>query len=132
MSFYLIIVIGFIFIIYYIVKNRFNFHQSREMEIIDSMRLANGESLYLLKVFDDILLLGGTKEKLNYINSWSADEVDIDLKELGDGRASANFDFKETLLKKINQYKDNKMMGRQNKNHSSQNKNKQDSDLDEK
>lgn len=81
-TFYLVLVIAFILAIYYLLKNRFNLNNSRQMEIIDTMRLANGETIYLVKVFDEIVMLGGSKEELNYLRSWPIDEVDLDFKDL--------------------------------------------------
>ena len=79
-TFYLVLVIAFILAIYYLVKNRFNLNNSKEMEIIDTMRLANGETIYLVKVFDEIVMLGGSKEELNYLKSWPLEEIDLNLK----------------------------------------------------
>lgn len=101
-SFYLVLIIAFILFIYYLIKNRFNFQQSKEMEIIDTMRLANGEMLYLVKIFDEVLLLGGTKEKVNHLKSWEEEDIVLDLSHLEEnnfeGRAS---DFKNMLLDKL-------------------------------
>lgn len=95
-AFYLVLVIGFILAIYYLVKNRFNLNNSRQMEIIDTMRLANGETIYLVKVFDEIVMLGGSKEELNYLKSWPIDELDLDFKDLKKGKAKKG-DFKNKL-----------------------------------
>ena len=81
-TFYLVLVIAFILAIYYLVKNRFNLNNSKQMEIIDTMRLANGETIYLVKVFDEIVMLGGSKEELNYLRSWQLAEIDLDFKDL--------------------------------------------------
>jgi flagellar protein FliO/FliZ len=81
-TFYLVLVIAFILAIYYLVKNRFNLNNSKQMEIIDTMRLANGETIYLVKVFDEIVMLGGSKEELNYLRSWPLAEIDLDFKNL--------------------------------------------------
>jgi flagellar protein FliO/FliZ len=101
-SFYLVLIIAFILFIYYLIKNRFNFQQSKEMEIIDTMRLANGEMLYLVKIFDEVLLLGGTKEKINHLKSWEEEDIVLDLSHLDqknlEGKAS---DFKNMLLDKL-------------------------------
>ncbi len=95
-SFYLVLVIAFILAIYYLLKNRFNLNNSRQMEIIDTMRLANGETIYLVKVFEEIVMLGGSKEELNYIRSWPIDELDIDFKKIKDDKENKT-DFKETF-----------------------------------
>ncbi|MEC9489994.1 MAG: flagellar biosynthetic protein FliO [Halanaerobiales bacterium] len=111
-SFYLVIIIAFILIIYYFIKNRFNFKQSKEMEIIDTMRLASGEMLYLVKIFDEVLLLGGTKERVNHLKSWEEEDIVLDLSQTDqnnfEGKAS---DFKNMLLDKLKNrdiYKRNK------------------------
>ncbi len=95
-TFYLVLVIGFILAIYYLLKNRFNLNNSRQMEIIDTMRLANGETIYLVKVFDEIVMLGGSKEELNYLKSWPIDEIDLDLKDLKKGKGKKG-NFKKKL-----------------------------------
>lgn len=94
-TFYLVLVIGFILAIYYLLKNRFNLNNSRQMEIIDTMRLANGETIYLVKVFDEIVMLGGSKEELNYLRSWPLDEIDLNSRELEKNKNKT--DFKEKL-----------------------------------
>ena len=95
-TFYLVLVIAFILAIYYVLKNRFNLNSSREMEIIDTMRLANGETIYLVKVFDEIVMLGGSKEELNYLKSWPIDEIDFSLKALKKDKTQKT-DFKKKL-----------------------------------
>lgn len=101
-SFYLVLIIAFILLIYYLIKNRFNFQQSKEMEIIDTMRLANGEMLYLVKIFDELLLLGGTKEKIANLQSWKEEDVVLDLSQKEDNNLeSRTADFKELLLEKL-------------------------------
>lgn len=95
-TFYLVLVIGFILAIYYFVKNRFNLNNSKQMEIIDTMRLANGETIYLVKVFDEIVMLGGSKEELNYLRSWPLADIDLDLKDLKK-KKSKKGDFKKKL-----------------------------------
>ena len=92
-TFYLVLVIGFILAIYYLLKNRFNLTNSRQMQIIDTMRLANGETIYLVKVFDEIVMLGGSKEELNYLKSWPIDQLDVDFKDLKKAK-SKNGNFK--------------------------------------
>ena len=86
-TFYLVLVIAFILAIYYLLKNRFNLNNSRQMEIIDTMRLANGETIYLVKIFEEIVMLGGSKEELNYLKSWPIDEIDLDFKDLQNRKA---------------------------------------------
>jgi len=95
-TFYLVLVIAFILAIYYLLKNRFNLNNSRQMEIIDTMRLANGETIYLVKVFDEIVMLGGSKEELNYLRSWPIDEIDLDFKDLKKSKNN-----KENFKKKL-------------------------------
>jgi flagellar protein FliO/FliZ len=72
------------------------------MEIIDTMRLANGEMLYLVKIFDQVLLLGGTKERISNLNSWDEADLVLDLSQKDqnnlEGKAS---DFKNMLLAKL-------------------------------
>lgn len=91
-AFYLVLIITFILAIYYLLKNRFNLNNSREMEIIDSMKLANGENLYLIKVFDEIVMLGGTKNELNHLQSWPLAEIN-----LKDSKKAKETKFKETF-----------------------------------
>lgn len=127
-SFYLLLIIAFILVIYYIVKNRFNFNQTKEMEVIDTMRLANGETIYLVKIFDEILMLGGTKEELNFLKSWQEEDVELNLQSgERDKLANSAHDFKKTLMDKLN----NRGFLNRNKNHQNQKQN-QDSDFDEK
>jgi len=95
-TFYLFLVIGFILAIYYLIKNRFNLNNSRQMEIIDTMRLANGETIYLVKVFGEIVMLGGSKEELNYLKSWPIDQIDLDFKNLKKEKGKKG-DFKNKL-----------------------------------
>jgi len=125
-SFYLLLVIAFILVIYYIVKNRFNFNQTKEMEVIDTMRLANGETIYLVKIFDEILMLGGTKEELNLLKGWQEEDVELNLQSgERDKLANSAHDFKKTLLNKLK----NRDLSNRNREDKYQN---QDSDFDEK
>ena len=125
-SFYLLLVIAFILVIYYIVKNRFNFNQTKEMEVIDTMRLANGETIYLVKIFDEILMLGGTKEELNLLKGWQEEDVELNLQSgERDKLANSAHDFKKTLLNKLK----NRDLLNRNREDKYQN---QDSDFDEK
>jgi len=104
------------------------------MEIIDTIRLANGEMLYLVKIFDELLLLGGTKESISNLKSWDEKDVVLDLTKQNEknleGRAS---EFKNMLLAKLknkdfyNRAKKNKAAD-QSKDESQE----QESDLDEK
>lgn len=119
-TFYLILIIAFILIVYYFLKNRVNFNKTKEMEIIDSMRLANGETLYLLKIFDEIILLGGTKENLQRIYSWPEAELEIDFEEES-AAEEKSFNFKQTFLNKLQGFDKEEIVKR-----------KQESDLDEK
>jgi len=114
MAFYLILVIGFIFATYYFIKKRFNFSSTKELKLIDSLRLFNGETIYLVKVYNDIVMLGGSKEELNFLKSWPVSEIDFDLNELEENQA-AKVDFKEKLKKIINQNK-NSLKNKQNQN----------------
>ena len=93
-AFYLILIIGFILAVYYLLKNKFNLNNSRQMEVIDTLRLANGETVYLVKVFDEIVMLGGSKDELNYLRSWPLDEVDLNKLKKGKREDSK---FKETF-----------------------------------
>ena len=93
-AFYLILIIGFILAVYYLLKNKFNLNNSRQMEVIDTLRLANGETVYLVKVFDEIVMLGGSKDELNYLRSWPLDEIDLNKLKKGDRE---NSKFKETF-----------------------------------
>jgi flagellar protein FliO/FliZ len=95
-TFYLVLVIGFILAIYYLIKNRFNLTNSKQMEIIDTMRLANGEVIYLVKVFEEIVMLGGSKEELNYLRSWPIDQLDLDFKDIKKEK-ERKADFKKKL-----------------------------------
>ena len=104
MAFYLILVICFILAIYYFIKKRFNFSTTKELKLIDSLRLFNGETVYLVKVYNDIVMLGGSKEELNFLKSWPISEIDFDLKDLEDNE-TAKIDFKEKLKDIINQNK---------------------------
>jgi flagellar protein FliO/FliZ len=109
-TFYLLMIIGFILTIYYFLKNKFNLNNSRQMEIIDTMRLANGETIYLVKVFDEIVMLGGSKEELNYLKSWAISDLNIEFEDFGDNNNStSNFKntFKKLLGKEDNQEKSN-------------------------
>jgi len=106
MAFYLILVIGFILAIYYLIQKRFNFSSSKELKIVDSMRLLNGENIYLIKVYDEIVMLGGSKDELNFLRSWSISELDIELDELENDKEEKTI-FKDKLLKILNQ-KNNK------------------------
>lgn len=125
-SFYLLLVIAFILVIYYIVKNRFNFNQTKEMEVIDTMRLANGETIYLVKIFDEILMLGGTKEELNLLKGWQEEDVELNLQSgERDKLANSAHDFKKTLMNKLK----NRNLLNRNREDKYQN---QDSDFDEK
>lgn len=103
-TFYLFLVIGFILAIYYVVKNKFNLTNSRKMEVIDSMRLANGETIYLVKVFDEIVMLGGSKEELNYLKSWPLAEIDLKAENQKKSSTKNNFKdkFKNILAKNDN------------------------------
>ncbi|ADO76713.1 hypothetical protein Hprae_0559 [Halanaerobium praevalens DSM 2228] len=104
-TFYLFLVIGFILAIYYVVKNKFNLTNSRKMEVIDTMRLANGETIYLIKVFDEIVMLGGSKEELNYLKSWPLAEINLEAEKSKKSSAKKNTfkdKFKNILAKNNN------------------------------
>jgi len=104
MAFYLVLVIGFILAIYYLIQKRFNFSSAKELKIVDSMRLLNGENIYLIKVYDEIVMLGGSKDELNFLRSWSISELDIELDELEEDDEEKTI-FKDKLLKILNQKK---------------------------
>lgn len=104
-TFYLFLVIAFILAIYYLVKNKFNLTNSKKMEVIDTMRLANGEIIYLVKVFDEIVMLGGSKEELNYLKSWPLSEIELEAENLEKSKAKKNNfkqKFKNILAKNDN------------------------------
>ncbi|MGM0548964.1 MAG: flagellar biosynthetic protein FliO [Bacillota bacterium] len=104
-TFYLFLVIGFILAIYYVVKNKFNLTNSRKMEVIDTMRLANGETIYLIKVFDEIVMLGGSKEELNYLKSWPLAEINLEAEKSKKSSVNKNTfkdKFKNILAKNNN------------------------------
>lgn len=107
MAFYLILVISFILAIYFLIKRYFNFSSTKELELIDSMSLLNGETVYLIKVFDDIVMVGGGKEELNYLKSWPISEIDFDLTALEENE-SKKIDFKNKLKDVIAANKKNK------------------------
>jgi flagellar protein FliO/FliZ len=113
MAFYLILVIGFILAIYYLIQKRFNFSSSKELKIVDSMRLLNGENIYLIKVYDEIVMLGGSKDELNFLRSWSISELDIDLDELENDKEEKTI-FKDKLLKILDQKKNKQEKNKDN------------------
>jgi flagellar protein FliO/FliZ len=76
------------------VKNKFSLNTSKKMEIIDSMRLANGEMVYLVKLFDEVIMLGGTKEEVSFLKSWPQSEVDLTT-----DKENSNLNFKNTFNK---------------------------------
>jgi len=119
MAFYLVLVIGFILAIYYLIQKRFNFSSAKELKIVDSMRLLNGENIYLIKVYDEIVMLGGSKDELNFLRSWSISELDIELDELEKDEEEKTI-FKDKLLKILNQ-KNNKQDKHQDNSGSDQN-----------
>ncbi|MFN2341261.1 MAG: flagellar biosynthetic protein FliO, partial [Halanaerobium sp.] len=63
-----------------------------------------GETIYLVKVFDEIVMLGGSKEELNYLRSWPIAEIDLDFKDLKKAKNNqANFKSKlKNILAKGN------------------------------
>lgn len=93
-AFFLVLIIAFILAIYYLVKNKFSLNTSKKMEIIDSMRLANGEMVYLVKLFDEVIMLGGTKEEVSFLKSWPQSEVDLTT-----DKKNSNLNFKNTFNK---------------------------------
>lgn len=93
-AFFLVLIIAFILAIYYLVKNKFSLNTSKKMEIIDSMRLANGEMIYLVKLFDEVIMLGGTKEEVSFLKSWPQSEVDLTT-----DKENSNLNFKNTFNK---------------------------------
>ncbi|SFL78526.1 FliO/MopB family protein [Halanaerobium salsuginis] len=93
-AFFLVLIIAFILAIYYLVKNKFSLNTSKKMEIIDSMRLANGEMIYLVKLFDEVIMLGGTKEEVSFLKSWPQAEVDLTT-----DKENSNLNFKNTFNK---------------------------------
>ena len=109
-AFYLILIIGFILAVYYLLKNKFNLNNSRQMEVIDTLRLANGETVYLVKVFDEIVMLGGSKDELNYLRSWPLDEIDLNKLKKEDRE---NSKFKETFKSFLS--RDKKQSNNENK-----------------
>jgi len=113
MAFYLVLVIGFILAIYYLIQKRFNFSSAKELKIVDSMRLLNGENIYLIKVYDEIVMLGGSKDELNFLRSWSISELDIELDELEEDEEEKTI-FKDKLLKILNQKKNKQEKNKDN------------------
>ena len=109
-AFYLILIIGFILAVYYLLKNKFNLNNSRQMKVIDTLRLANGETVYLVKVFDEIVMLGGSKDELNYLRSWPLDEIDLNKLKKEDRE---NSKFKETFKSFLS--RDKKQSNNENK-----------------
>jgi len=122
MAFYLVLVIGFILAIYYLLRRRFDFSSSKELKIVDSMRLLNGQSIYLIKVYDEIVMLGGSKDELNLLKSWSISELDFELDELEKGEAEKML-FKDKLMSILDQK--NKKDKRKNKDHSGSDQNEE-------
>ncbi len=115
MAFYLILVIGFILAIYYLIRKRFNFSSSKELKIVDSMRLLNGENIYLIKVYDEIVMLGGSKDELNFLRSWSISELDLELDDLEKDKAEKML-FKDKLMNILNQKNKNDKQEKSNEN----------------
>lgn len=95
-AFYLVLVIAFIFAIYYLIRKKFSFSSAKELKIIDSIRLFNGENVYLIKVYNEIVMLGGSKEELNFLRSWSISEIDVDLADLKEDNEQKSL-FKDKL-----------------------------------
>ena len=122
MAFYLVLVIGFILAIYYLLRRRFDFSSSKELKIVDSMKLLNGQSIYLIKVYDEIVMLGGSKDELNLLKSWSISELDFELDELEKGEAEKML-FKDKLMSILDQK--NKKDKRKNKDHSGSDQNEE-------
>jgi len=114
MAFYLVLVIGFILAIYYLLRRRFDFSSSKELKIVDSMKLLNGQSIYLIKVYDEIVMLGGSKDELNLLKSWSISELDFELDDLEKGEAEKML-FKDKLMSIFDQK--NKKDKKKNKDH---------------
>ncbi|MGM0499759.1 MAG: flagellar biosynthetic protein FliO [Bacillota bacterium] len=102
MAFYLVLVIGFILAIYYLIRRRFDFSSSKELKIVDSMRLLNGENIYLIKVYDEIVMLGGSKDELNFLRSWPISELDLELEDLEKDKVEKTL-FKDKLMTMLNQ-----------------------------
>lgn len=102
MAFYLVLVIGFILAIYYLIRRRFDFSSSKELKIVDSMRLLNGENIYLIKVYDEIVMLGGSKDELNFLRSWPISEIDLELEDLEKDKVEKTL-FKDKLMTMLNQ-----------------------------
>lgn len=118
-TFYLFIVIAFILAIYYLIKNRFKINNSNHIEVIDTIHLANGERIYLLKTFDEIIMVGSGKEELTFLKSWPVDKIDINLKETAANKKGSN-SFKNKLKNIIAQDKNTQNKNAQNKKNNAQ------------
>lgn len=115
MAFYLVLVIGFILAIYYLIRKRFDFSSSKELKIVDSMRLLNGQSIYLIKVYDEIVMLGGSKDELNFLRSWPISELDLELEDLEKNKADKTL-FKDKLMSILNKKNKNDKQKKSNDN----------------
>lgn len=115
MAFYLVLVIGFILAIYYLIRRRFDFSSSKELKIVDSMRLLNGENIYLIKVYDEIVMLGGSKDELNFLRSWPISELDLELEDLEKDKVEKTL-FKDKLMTMLNQKNKNDKHKKSNDN----------------
>lgn len=121
MVFYLLLVIAFIFAVYYLIRKRFSFNSAKELKIIDSIRLFNGENIYLIKVYNEIVMLGGSKEELNFLRSWPISEIDVDLSDLKEDKEEKGL-FKNKLTAILDQKNKNKR-GEKNINNSNSDQN---------
>lgn len=79
--FYLILVLGIIYLLANFLKKKvFQPTGGQYMETIEQLYLGPNKSLKLVKVRENILLLGVTDEKIELLKEWPKSEFPLDLK----------------------------------------------------
>ncbi|MFW6380956.1 MAG: FliO/MopB family protein [Bacillota bacterium] len=92
--FYLLVVIGIIYLVTYFLKKRvFRNQTGRYLRTIDQLYFDSKTALLLVTIKDRVLLLGRTEEQLTRLAEWSREEFkEISNNDQGSGSGDEEFD----------------------------------------
>ncbi len=75
MAFYLLVVLGVIYLLYYLLRRgTFKQQKGRFIKIRDRIHLDHNHSLLLVEVKEEIILLSSSEKGMTNLKEWSKDE----------------------------------------------------------